>query len=62
VAVNASAVSAPVAKDEMLLLRVATDTNVEVPVLLAVLGHAVSATIEGPGRERLYGLCTCCEG
>jgi hypothetical protein len=49
VAVNASAVSAPVAKDEMLLLRVATDTNVEVPVLLAVLGHAVSATIEGPG-------------
>jgi len=47
-AVKASAISAPVAKDEMLLLGVATDTNVEVPVLLAVPGYSVPATIEGP--------------
>jgi len=48
-AVYASAISAPVAKDEMLLLWVATDTNVEVPVLLAVPRHSVPATIKGPG-------------
>jgi len=42
-------VAALVAEDDVLLLEAAAEANVEVLVPPAVLGNAVSATVEGPG-------------
>jgi len=42
-------VAALVAEDDVLLLKAAADADVEVLVPPAVLGNAVSATVEGPG-------------
>ena len=47
--VNTSVVAALVAEDDVLLLEAAADADVEVFVPPAVLGNAISATIEGPG-------------
>jgi len=46
--VNTSVVAALVAEDDALLLEAAADADVEVPAPPAVLGNAVSATVEGP--------------
>ena len=47
--VNTSALAALVAEDDVVLLEAATDADVEVLVPPAVLGTAVSATVEGSG-------------
>ena len=47
--VNVSVVAALVAEDAVVLLEAATDADVEVLVPTAVLGNAVSATVEGSG-------------
>jgi len=47
--VNISVVAALVAEDDVLLLKAAAEADVEVLVPPAVLGNAVSATVEGPG-------------
>jgi len=47
--VNTSVVAALVAEDDVLLLEAAAEADVKVLVPPAVLGNAVSATVEGPG-------------
>jgi len=47
--VNTSVLAALVAEDDVLLLEAAAEADVEVLVPPAVLGNAVSATVEGPG-------------
>jgi len=51
--VNTAVVTALVAEDDVLLLEAAADADVEVLVPPAVLGNAVSATVEGPEVEVL---------
>ena len=46
-------VAALVAEDDVLLLEAAADADVEVLVPPAVLGNAVSATVEGSGHQPL---------
>jgi len=47
--VNTSVVAALVAEDDVLLLEAGAEADVKVLVPPAVLGNAVSATVEGPG-------------
>jgi len=49
--VNISVVAAHVAEDDVLLLEAAAEADVEVLVPPAVLGNAISATVEGPGVQ-----------